>query len=420
MAFGSLSTGVSGLRTNQQALDVIGNNLANSNTSGYKSQRTRFADLFYQTLSPATAATASTGGTNALQTGFGAKTAAVDTILTQGSLEPSGNDLDLGLQGQGFFVVNTGTQNLFTRDGAFDVDVSNFLVSPATGFTVQRFGNIGEGTATTPAFQTPQDNRINIPFGTGVPGQATTTVSLQGNLSANAAINDTVTSAIQIFDLQGTAHTLNLTFTKTAANTWSIAGAIPAADGAMVDAAAGPLTFNNNGSLAGAPDVSMSIQFNNITVPQTLTLGVGTVNGFDGLTQFGGGSAASARSQNGFAAGSLTSVSVAKDGIVNGVFTNGQILPLAQLAIANFVNPAGLNREGNNTFSLTPQSGNALIGAGQTGGRGDILQGTLESSNVDVALEFTRLIIAQRGFQVNARTITVSDQVLQTLANIIQ
>jgi flagellar hook protein FlgE len=165
------------------------------------------------------------------------------------------------------------------------------------------------------------------------------------------------------------------------------------------------------------------MSINGISPPnpaQTITLNFGTPGGFNGLTQFGGATSAAAVDQDGFGAGFLTSVSVASDGVINGVFTNGQILPLAQMAIATFVNPGGLGREGNNLFSLTSQSGEALIGAGGSGGRGLVQQGTLESSNVDVALEFTRLIIAQRGFQVNARTITVGNEVLQELANIIR
>src|SRR5437868_3298066 len=150
----SLFTGVTGLRVNQQMLDVVGNNLANSNTTGYKSQRVRFADLVYQTFSPATQATSTNGGTDPVQVGLGARVASIDPDLGQGALEATGRDLDMALEGDGFFVARNGTQNFYTRAGAFGVDSQNFLVDPATGYRVQRFDGIGEGTAALPAFQT--------------------------------------------------------------------------------------------------------------------------------------------------------------------------------------------------------------------------------------------------------------------------
>jgi flagellar hook protein FlgE len=164
----------------------------------------------------------------------------------------------------------------------------------------------------------------------------------------------------------------------------------------------------------------MSVQFNGFATPQTLSFNFGTAGGFDGLTQNGGTSSASATGQNGFAAGFLSTLSIGQDGVINGVFTNGQTLAIAQVAVANFANPGALNRVGNNYYTLSSESGPALIGAGQTGGRGAVEQGQLESSNVDVSLEFTRLIIAQEGYQVNSHVITAADQILQDLGNIIR
>lgn len=559
----SLFAGVSGLRSFQEMLNVVGNNLANVNTTGFKEQRVRFADLLYQTLAEATSANASNaGGTNPLQVGFGVKVEAIDPNMGQGSLEATGGELDLAIQGNGFFVVNNGVGNLYSRAGAFGVDEKNFLVDPTTGYRVQRFGTTGEGSATSPAFQTPGDNSIKIPYGLGIPGKATTNVVLQGNLSANAtgplqqalttaqplkaggapataatlmnalddsnhlyaagdkvlisgtrvdgtsvpagtaltiaggppptttvgdlitAINtampgstasldaqgnlvlkanntgpvnslsltltdnsgnagstswnnhgllvtttgkdgDTVNSAIQIFDAQGNGHTLSLTLQKVANNTWNLTGTIPAGEGTTVDGRVDGLVFNEDGSFrqttgTGVGDPAMTFQINGLSVPQTVNFNFGSANGFTGLTQFGGNSAAGAARQDGFTAGFLTSVVVAKDGVINGIFTNGRTLALAQLGIASFANPAGLDRQGDNYFALSNHSGNALIGAGLSSGRGSVQQGSLETSNVDIAQEFTQLIIAQRGFQVNARTITVSDQVLQELANIIR
>ncbi len=421
MAFGSLLTGVSGLKANQETLDIVGNNLANANTPAFKSQRARFADLFYQTLAPATPATAVVGGTNPEQLGFGTKVASIDSNFAQGVLDPTSRDLDAGIQGQGFFALSDGVRTFFSRAGSFSVDNQGTLVDPSTGFNVVRFGNIGEPTATSQGFQKTGDMRIKVPLGTGTPGTPTTAINFRGNLSANAAVGDTVPTAVQVYDAQGTGHVLSLTFTKTATNKWTLTGSIPPAEGSLTDGSVGPIEFGDN----GAPttfngDVVMKATFNGITAAQTITFNLGTVGAFDGVTQFGGNSSAAAVGQDGFASGALTTVNIGKDGIINGVFTNGKVIPLAQLGLAMFNNPAGLDRQGNNLYSVTTQSGEALIGPGQTAGRGSVQQGTLEGSNVDVATEFTQLIIAQRGFQVNARTITVSDQVLQELANIIR
>ncbi len=552
----SLFTGVTGLRIHQQMLDVVGNNLANSNTTGFKSQRVRFSDLVYQTISQATGSSGSAvGGTNPVQIGLGAQIAAIDPNLQQGSLESTGRDLDLALEGSGFFVARNGSESLFARSGSFGVDAENYLVDPANGFRIQRFGTVGEGGGTAPPFQSSGNNDINIPIGTGIPGKATTSIVLQGNLSANAvgplaqtlttsqpfrsggspatgstllnslddalipyvstdqirlqgvnaagnavnvlipvgptttlndlvsAVNanfpgsiaqidasgnlvlqnaatgpsnlfltfsdvlggtgasswgnhtmntmtvgkdgDTVKTGIQIFDSQGTAHNLNVVFQKQSNNIWDLSISINPGEGAVIDGLAAGITFNEDGSFrqatgTGIGDSPVIVQFNGFSQPQSISFDFGTANRFDGLTQVGGSSSAVATGQNGFAAGFLTTLSIGQDGVINGVFTNGRTLPVAQLAIATFANPAALTRIGDNYMGLSSESGPALLGSGLSGGRGAVQQKSLESSNVDVALEFTRLIIAQRGFQVNARIITASDQILQELANILR
>ena len=545
----SLFEGVSGLQVHQQMLDVVGNNLANLNTTGFKAQAIQFSDLLYQTLSPATASTSTGSGTDPIQVGFGVKVATINTAQEQGTLTSTGGQFDLALEGSGFFVARAGSQDLYTRAGSFSLDQNGFLVDPATGYRVQRFGTVGEGTATDPAFQTPGSSDIKVPLGIGIPGAATANVTLQGNLTAaatgpaaqvltssapfltggvaavgttllnnlddnttdygagdslrlqgvtagGAAVNvtvpvdgtttlndlvndinanfpgstaslsggnlvvtsnttgqsdltlaisdvsgntgatawgnhslqttttgkdgDTVTSAIQIFDVQGRTHNLSLTFQKQADGTWSMTGSIPATDGTVLNGTVTGITFNDNGSFRQvSSSAQMSFQFAGLTAPQAVSFSFGSPGGFNGLTQFGGATSASATNQDGFAAGFLTSLSIAKDGTMNGVFTNGRTLAVAQLAVATFANPGGLTREGNNYFSLSAFSGEPQLAGGGAGGRGSVQQGALESSNVDVAQEFTRLIIAQRGFEVNTRTITVSDQVLQDLSNII-
>lgn len=546
----SMLSGVSGLQASQEMLNVVGNNLANMNTAGFKAQTPMFSDLLYQTLAPASLS-ANSGGTNPIQVGFGVMNSTMEANLNQGALTTTGNPLDLALQGQGYFVANSGSGNLYTRAGSFSIDANGYLVDPATGYRIQRMGTVGEATATTPGFQTPGIEDIQIPLGTGVPGHATTTVILQGNLSAQApgpmaqvlttaspftsggaaatssttlnslsdnvapyqagdsldiqgttsagatvnatlgvgptttlgdlltalntdfpgstasidsngnlvmtsnttgpsklqvTISDaagdkgasswtahgfqvttagangtTVSTAIQINDTQGTPHNLSLTFQKQGNNLWNLTASIPSSDGTMINSTVTGITFNDDGSfrqLNGAGTISFLIK--GLSSPQSIAFNFGTPNGFNGLTQFGGASSAAAINQDGYEAGTLSSVSVGKDGTIDGVFTNGQIFPLAQLAIANFINPEGLDRVGTNYFNVSANSGVPQIGAGQSGGRGSIQEGALESSNVDVSLEFTQLITAQQSYQVNAKSITISSEVLQDLANIIR
>jgi flagellar hook protein FlgE len=233
---------------------------------------------------------------------------------------------------------------------------------------------------------------------------------------------DTTTTGIQFFDAQGSPHTLTVTFQKQSNNTWSMTGSIPSTDGTMSSSQINGLTFNSNGSfsqVAGAGGTaSMTVNLTGQPA-QTITFNLGTSGSFSGLTQVGSASTAAATDQNGFGAGTLSNVTIDQTGLINGVFSNGQVLAIGQLAIANFANPQGLTREGNNYVSLSSDSGTPLIGTGNSGGRGTVQQGQLEDSNVDVSLEFTKLIIAQRGFELNAHSITAGDQVLQDLVNII-
>jgi flagellar hook protein FlgE len=254
----------------------------------------------------------------------------------------------------------------------------------------------------------------------------------QGNLAShlmalttNGKDGDTTSTAIQVFDIQGTPHTLNITFTKQANNTWNMTATLPSADGTVIDGSVTGISFADDGSFqqvtgTGVGDGDIEIQFNGLAAPQTITLALGSTGGFDGLTQFGGPTTAGAIGQDGFGPGFLNNITFGGDGTVSGTFSNGRILPIAQLALANFQNPSGLVREGENYFGVSSGSGVPLIGGGQTGGRGSVQQGVLEASNVDVALEFTRLVVAQRGFQVNARILSVSNEVLQEIANIIR
>lgn len=416
----SLLAGVSGLTAAQDLLDVVGNNLSNLNTTGFKSQTPLFSDLLYQTLSPASAST-NGSGTNPIQVGYGTMTSTVDTNLSQGALTTTGNPLDAAIQGKGFFVANNGTQNLYTRAGAFNIDAAGYLVDPATGYMIQRVGTVGQASATNPGFQAQGNSDIRIPMGTGIPGKASANVTFTGNLNAQTAVSGTVNTAIEVYDTQGTAHTLSLTFQKQSSNTWNLTASIPAADGTMDSGTVNGITFNPDGSFQGVSgSSSISFTINGMPSPQTVNMNFGTANGFNGLTQFGSATSAGATAQDGYTAGTLTSVSIAQDGTINGLFTNGQTFPLAQLAVATFTNVNGLSRVGQNYYQSTLNSGVPLLSGGQAGNAGSIQGGALESSNVDVSLQFTQLITGQQAYEVNSRSISVNNQVIQDLMTIIR
>ena len=431
MALSALFTGSTGLQANSSTLDTVGNNLANLNTTGYKAQRLVFKDLVYQTLNPGSAPAGGLGGTNPTQAGFGVGVGSVDNLFQQGAVTPTGRSLDAAIQGSGFFVLANGQATAYSRAGTFSVDAGGYLVDPNTGFRVQRTGPVGEGSATVQGFQAPGVNDIQIPFGAGVKGVSTTVAQLQGNVGAGLQVGQSVTAGIQMYDAQSTPRSLTVTFTKSAANTFDVTASVSGGT-ATVMASPPPspvpsplpvaqITFDSAGLLASPADLTVRVSgIAGVTADQDVRLDLGTIGQATGLTQFGGASTAAITTQDGAGAGVLTAVSFDTSGIVQGQFSNGRTLPLAQLAIAGFNNESGLLRQGNNYFAASASSGAALVGVAGTGGRGTIQGSALEGANVDIAVEFSRLIIAQRGFQVNARTITAANETLQELANVIR
>jgi flagellar hook protein FlgE len=412
MALNALFTGSTGLRANSSVLDIIGNNLANLNTSGYKTQRPLFKDLVYQTLSSGTSE-----GRNPSQLGYGVGVGSVDSIFLQGAVTPTSRSLDAAIQGRGFFTLTDGEKTVYSRSGSFNIDSAGFLVDPNTGFRVQRRGSVGETTLTTPGFQTPGDLDIKVPFGAGIMGLPTQNVNFRGNISNTLAVGESYSTAIQVFDSQSTSRALTVTFTKTAINEYSASATV---SGGTATAAATPITFDLNGFLAGPATLNVDLTGIPGADNQTITLQLGTPGQSTGLTQFGSSSTATAVTQDGSGSGTLTAVSFDANGTLQGIFSNGRSVPIAQLAIADFTNDAGLLRDGNNYFISSVASGEALLGEANTGGRGVVQGSSLEGSNVDIALEFSRLIIAQRGFQVNTRTISAANETLQELASIIR
>lgn len=417
MALNALFVGASGLRANSTALDVVGNNLANINTTGYKTQRMLFKDVVYQTLNAGSGSTQQSGGVNPVQLGFGVSVGAIDSILAQGNLTPTGRNLDAGIQGPGFFVGNDGTQNLYTRSGSFSLDSNGFLIDPSSGYRIQRSGVVGEPTPTDSGFQVPGSNDIRVPIGAGLSGLSTTAVNYQGNLGSALQVGESATTSIQIYDTQSAPRALTVTFTKTAANTFGISTVI---SGGTATPASTTVNFDTSGLLMGPASISVAITGIPGAGAQTLNLNLGTPGQALGLTQFGGISTATAVTQDGTGFGTLTDVSFDASGNVQGRFSNGRTIPIAQLAVAGFNNMGGLLRLGQNYFSSSAASGEALVGVAGQGGLGTLIGGSLEGANVDIAIEFSRLIIAQRGFQVNARTISTANDTLQELANIIR
>lgn len=399
----SLFSGVSGLKNHQTQMDVIGNNIANVNTVAFKASRVTFEDILSQTLEGARSPVAGgTGGVNPTQIGLGMTISSVDTIFTAGSLQTTDNPTDLAIQGDGFFVVSDGNRTYYTRDGSFSMSADGALVTSG-GYRVQGWLADSDGKIdTTQALQ-----NVVIPVGTQMKPKATENIFFEGNLDANFADATTWTTNTQVYDSLGNAHNLVVVFTKNGENTWNWEATL---DGTQ-SGGTGTLTFGTDGLVSTGGTGSLAF-----TIPGANALNI-TVD-FSRMTQFGGTPTAYVNLQDGYEAGSLETVSVDSSGIITGIFTNGQSKALGQVALATFPNPAGLTKMGGNLYQISNNSGAPNIGAANSGGRGSIAVGALEMSNVDLAQEFTNMIITQRGFQANSRVITTSDEMLQDLINI--
>jgi flagellar hook protein FlgE len=572
----ALSAGVSGLKAHQAMLDVAGNNLANVNTTGFKGSSVTFAELLSQTLKGASGSSDNLGGTNPTQIGSGVEVSGVRKNMSQGNIVATGQSLDVAIDGNGYFVLNNGQQDVYTRAGSFGIDENNTLVDPTTGYKVQRIGTAGESEG----FQTSGDSSIHIPWDASMPAKATTEITMNGNLrssaetsdatthkltsnvafttdaGSNAATastylsdldqwstglgigdtgtilmsgikedgtvftnqpvtwtgaaagsgetvqdllnqisalydnttatmnadgkivltantagyslaqvtgmtyvpdgaeslqiptyfdyttiggNDSKTFKITVFDNMGEQHVLTGTFVKTNdTNTWdliinSISGertsdwtAYDINNSSGLNRRISGIEFNSDGSFSGLSSTSerasFSVQFeNNPSMTQTIALNLGRAGEFTGLTQFSSQqSSAAALTQNGYEAGSLSSISIDNTGMVVGTFSNGVKVNIAALQIGLFQNPEGLESVGGGYFLPTSNSGEPIATTAATGGAGSIQGQSLEKSNVDIATEFVNLMQAQNGYQANARTITVANDILRELTNLIR
>lgn len=399
----SLFAGVSGLRSHQVRMDVIGNNIANVNTVGFKVSRVNFAEALSQTIRGAQAPSGARGGMNPMQVGLGVQVGGVDTLFTQGNLQYTGNLTDLAIQGDGFLMVGDGLRQFYTRDGAIVMDADGNLVHASSGLRLLGWQADATGTVDTAGPLSP----LRIPVGTQIPPKATESVLFEGNLGAQGMVGDGWVTTATVFDSLGNPLQLVVEFEKTATNEWAWTARY---DG--TDVGTGVLTFDASGLVTGGGTASVS--FNPNTGGQVLTL---TLD-FTSLTQYGGSSTVALRSQDGYATGSLESFAIDGNGVMTGLYSNGRTQILGQVAMALFPNPGGLLKAGNNLYAESSNSGPAAVGEAGSGGRGSLTAGALEMSNVDLAQEFTNMITAQRGFQANARVITTSDELLQELISL--
>lgn len=488
----SMFSGVSGLRSHQTMMDVIGNNIANINTVGFKTSQVVFQDMLSQTIRGAGSPQNVIGGTNPAQVGLGTRVGAITTSFGQGASQITGRATDLAINGDGFYMVKAAGAVNYTRLGNFSFDTNGSFVTP-DGAVAQGW-LASNGLINTNA--SPTD--LILPIGQTLPPTQTTKLKLGGNIPADAAPGTAITTSITVYDANGRAVPVSFTLTKdsgrtvadgatTAASTTltSATAAFTAADvgrpisgpgiplgttiasvtngttvvlsaAATATAAGVPLSFgtiehrwtinatapNLGGVSQQIPGFPQTMNFNAVTglpaapltpitldaalnallgtnfATGTIDLDVGTPGQLDALLQFAGSNSVSAVSQDGGAIGFLRAFNFGEGGEITGVFSNGRTQLIGQIALATFNNPNGLEKAGNSTFRSSVNSGLAAVGTAASGGRGTISGGTLEMSNVDLAQEFTNLIVAQRGFQANSRVITASDEILQDLVNL--
>ncbi|MDA3808796.1 MAG: flagellar hook protein FlgE [Spirochaetaceae bacterium] len=454
----SLYSGVSGLQNHQVRMDVIGNNISNVNTIGFKKGRVNFQDMISQSMGGAAKPTEQLGGVNPKQVGLGMAVASIDTIHTQGSLQTTGKMDDLAVQGNGFFIMSSGARQFYTRAGAFGLDQEGTLVNPANGMKVQGWSaETIEGQRFINTASDPGD--LVIPVGGKDPASATTEVEFACNLDkrlpeivdgAGAAQTREGTWSIDkdMYDTFGNVHKLNISFTKVTgvANQWQ---ATVAVDGDAevntntnieigAENNAGNvflLNFDNLGSLSSVQDAQGdAITEGSLLIPvafdiadttpdaagnlirQTFNLNLGDVGSYtNSVTQFAETSSTKAFKQDGYGMGYLDTFKIDQSGIITGVYSNGTNRELGQVALASFINPGGLEKAGESTFVISNNSGDPNIGPSGIAGKGKFIAGALEMSNVDLAEQFTDMIVTQRGFQSNSKTITTSDEMLQTL-----
>jgi flagellar hook protein FlgE len=409
----SFSIPLTGLESSTTALNTIANNLANMNTTAFKSQDVSFSDLFYQQIGE-------TGSGDPLEVGAGTQVASTSTDFTEGSVNSTGNADDMaigGTTGAGFFIVQNGGTTEYTRDGSFTVSAAGNLITQG-GLQVMGYPVVN-GAVDTNAPLVP----IQIPpNGTAQQPAATQNLSISANLDSSAGVGAVFPAQVQLFDSLGQSYNATVTFTKTGVNTWGYSIALPA--GAATGGAnlTGTLTFDANGNLTLPAANVGGISFTGLADGASnmgFSLDLYGANGQPVITQFSSASDMASYTQDGYASGQSTGFTVGADGLISAVFSNGQTQPVGQIALANVTNPEGLSVQGGNLYQTTLASGGASIGVAGTGGLGTIQDAALEASNVNISTEFSNLIVAQQAYEASSKAITTFDTVSQDTINMI-
>jgi flagellar hook protein FlgE len=420
MAIGSFSASLSGLNANQQKLSVIGNNLANLNTVAFKASDVQFSDLVSQSV----------GGPsdNPMQIGLGVTTGQISPKFTQGSVETTGVATNVAIQGDGFFVIGEGASRTYSRAGNFSFNAQGTLVT-ADGLPVQGYTAINPATGQIDT--TRQPSTITIPPGVLRAPIPSTLFGTITNLDAAAPAGSTFSTSVQIYDALGVTHVATIGFTKTGPGAWTYQVTVPGAEvtggtaGTPFQIATGTLGFNNLGALTtvnggAVADVTItSPTWANGAAPVNVTWDLLGTNNVPSITGYAAPSATSSITQNGTLSGSPSSLIVIdRNGEMKASFGVGQTITVGTLALANFNNPQGLVKLGTNLYSESESSGLASVGTPGTGSRGTVIGSSLEQSNVDIAHEFTQMILAQRGYQASSKGIAVADELLVETLNL--
>lgn len=458
----SLYSGVSGLQNHQTRMDVIGNNISNVNTNGFKRGRVNFQDMISQQMSGAAKPTDELGGVNPKEVGLGMTIASIDNVFTQGNLQSTGVSTDLAIQGNGFFLLKSGEESFYTRNGAFGLDRDGTLVNPANGMRVQ--GWMAEevnGQMLVSTAASPED--LIIPVGSKDPAKETTNVNFACNLNKNtpeimegASADDiykgTWGTEQKIYDSFGNEHMISVSFRRVPGNPnqWEATVQIDPDNADYTQTRVGLGTtdgmgntflvnFDNYGALASISDsagnlsntegqiviqTSFAVAESNPDAEgnpyrQTLNINLGTIGSFkDTITQSASKSTTKAFYQDGYTMGYLDNFKIDSSGIITGVYSNGTNRTIGQIALASFANDRGLEKAGDNTYVESNNSGMARIGESGVAGKGTLMAGALEMSNVDLSEQMTDMIVTQRGFQSNAKTIQTADTLLETVLSL--
>ncbi len=405
----SFSVPLSGLQASSSELDVIGNNLANLNTDGFKDQTLSFGDIFSQMQG-------TSGNGDPIQIGSGVQIEGTSSNFTNGSVNSTGTASNMALQGNGYFVVSGNGETSFTRDGDFSVNASGQLTT-ASGDLVMGFPATN-GVVSTSGVLSP----ITVNSSGTVPAAATSSFAVDANLDSASPVGTTFNTPLTIYDSLGTSQSLNIQYTNTGTNAWSYSVTVPGSatgsTAATTTLASGTMTFNSSGQLTSPTGTVPAINITGLAdgaANMSLTWNLNDSSGNPVITQQNTASALNTTpTQNGFAAGALTGYSVLSDGIVQGQYSNGQTMALGQVAVASFSNPQGLAQTGDGNEQATTGSGAAVIGQAGVGGDGSITGGAVEGSNVSLSTEFANMIVAQQSYDANAKVLTTLDQVDQS------